>query len=318
MWITLVFSENNQIPSDDEFQNGVAGLRHVEYGFLKPLLILGQLLNRKVVLPPPCLALWGEHNNKQQVSIKRNWDDYFDLSSFNMIDKNPPFIFDNKGRPSGYNNKTIKYYDTNVNFNNIRNNIDIIVLSSYTDIKRNLYNYSYIKLPNNNIFNTYPFKNRFNTSPLIKSIVDKILLKYKNIGYTFIHIRRGDFLYNKALAPPNGTITYTSPEYISKFIEKINSSIGPIIIISTNEKDNEYKNNIKCLLPHKTILFEEDLINDTITHEPITHEPITHDNYMIYQIMDEIARNSKVNIITTELKLGNTITYRLADNILNF
>ena len=53
MWITLVFSENNQIPSDDELQNGVAGLRHVEYGFLKPLLILGQLLNRKVVLPPP-------------------------------------------------------------------------------------------------------------------------------------------------------------------------------------------------------------------------------------------------------------------------
>lgn len=306
MWITIAFSYNTKIPRDDEVINGIAGLRHIEIGFLKPLLIIGDLLKRKVVLPLPCFALETSHNNFERV--KHKWDDYFDLSMFNVIDKNPPFVFDNKGRPTEYNNKTIEYYNTDVNINELNNNIDIIVLSSYTDITRNKYSSSHIPIPIN--YRELLLSKRFNVSSYIKTLTDEILLKNKIIDYTFIHIRRGDFLYNKVLAPPFGTHTYTSPEYISKFIKKINFNIGNIIIIATNEKSIEYKNNIKKLIPYKTIIYEENLIDDILVNT------IINDNYMKYQIMDEIAKRSKVNIITTELKLGDWFNYSLANNIL--
>lgn len=34
MWITIVFSNNTKIPRDDEVIDGIAGLRHIEFGFI--------------------------------------------------------------------------------------------------------------------------------------------------------------------------------------------------------------------------------------------------------------------------------------------
>jgi hypothetical protein len=293
-WITLTFSDKTLIPEKKVIGGG--GLRHNE-AYLVNLYKIGKYLNRKIVLPPPQYSLELMHNKGKCIPENIKWSDYFNLSPLNNIDFNSPFEFTSNGSIYTNTNNSIKYFRSNININDINKEVDIVVLVSYNNPEYNLKQFSGIPPIDNIYIKLHP-------SQLIKNIVNKLLTDFTK-KYTFIHIRRGDFLNNKVLAPPHGTHPYTTTEFIGEFIKKT-SDIDKVIIVSTNEKDNEYKINLKINLPDKILIFE-----NTFTEK--LSENIKNDNYMIYQIMDEIARRSNINIITHGLKLGNTYKYRLAD-----
>ena len=188
MWLVLTFSHNKLIPDENEvFNCGVAGLRHIQYAYLCILPLIAQKLNRKVVLPPPWLALEARHNNSKMVDKNRLWTDFYDfttsitgMTSITNIDLNPPLSFENSGRI--LTNKTIKYYEGDTSINDLINNNDdteIIVLSNFynSEKKRHcFYGLNYNPHPNENI--------QLNSSILIRGIVDNIIdniIKKKNI-----------------------------------------------------------------------------------------------------------------------------------------
>tara|TARA_B100000123_G_scaffold264642_1_gene234871 strand:+ start:2912 stop:3160 length:249 start_codon:yes stop_codon:yes gene_type:complete len=62
--------------------------------------------------------------------------------------------------------------------------------------------------------------NNFETCEEIISECKNIINKNNLENYIFLHIRRGDYLYNKKLAPPYGSCKYTSSIYIKNFLDK--------------------------------------------------------------------------------------------------
>jgi len=298
-WVTLTFSNNTLIPNKNYCPGGNGGLRHNEEGYILQLQKTALYLNRKAILPPPWISLERTHNNGKNVSKNRKWSDYYDLNPLTHVDSNPPITFDLNAKViSNKSNKSIKYYRSNIDLDIIDKNIDVIVLVSYNCPDKNVCTFSGIPITGN-----FP-SIKLDTSPIIKKEVDKLLINSTK-EYVFLHIRRRDFLDNKVLAPPNGTRPYTDPIFIGNFIKKIKNSSN-FIIIATDEKSNEYKEQLKKELSDKIIIFEEIFIQKL-------PEDIKNDNFMIYQIMHEIANRSKINIITHGLKLGNKYHYRLAN-----
>ena len=149
----------------------------------------------------------------------------------------------------------------------------------------------------------------FSTSKLVKKCVNNILSNLKLNNFTFIHIRRGDFLYNETIAPPDGTHSYTTPEFVAKVLKKKFKNI----FIASNEKDINYYKKIKELLPGFNIIIE----NEILKYIP---KNLFEDNYFIYQVSHEIALKSNYNIGTVGyVRLGNTYNLRLSEiyNLLN-
>jgi len=292
-YITLTFSrKGNLIPNEN--QNGIAGLRHVEHGFLIPLINIGYKTNRKVILPPPWLCLLDKHNNNKKIDKTSNWNEYYDIG--NNYKDDSVLTFNDNG--SITTNKSVIYLSAigirNNTLDLTRFNQDLIVLTNAT-------------VPNFPFYTEIPFNNTLNIvfkpSYLIKNCVRNILIRNNLVenSYTFIHLRRGDMLDNHSLIPPKGSRPFTNPHCIAYFLKNNTANLN--IIISTNEKDVEYKKAIRKLLNDRNIFFEEELFSNLPDYN----------NYIIYQICDELANQSKINVVTHNLKLGKKMDYRLSD-----
>lgn len=304
-WIYLVFSTNTLIPENND-RKGYAGLKHVEEGYLYPLIKIGNILCRKIVLPYPRLCLSRKHNNYRKITCT-NWNDYIDITPYN-IDSNPPFeINDDYSIKTSY---SYKYFNSNTDINVLKNHydIDILILSNYNNPDINLEVSSYLHYPNKG------YSNMFDISSSLKTYANDILTKYELYNYIFIHIRRGDTLYGGYAHITNGTHKYTTPAYIYSYIkevekrEKLNTNYK--IVVATNETSPAYIINLKQLFTDgvydNRLYIESDIIKELPTD-------ITNNNYKIYQIMNHIANKSCINIITLKLRIGNKYAYRLSE-----
>ena len=312
-YLILTFSESEKKP-EKGFLGGIAGMRHVQSQFLNQLNKIGKLFSRTVVLPPPWLILEKNHNNNKDLDKNIKWDHYFNLNDEKNIDLNPPFKYLKNGSIEN-KNLSIKYYpyDYILDMNNMKkidHNVDILVIVKYNNIKKNIRIFDKLKFNDYFLFlfnNIFEKNIKFKISDKLKNYGDNIIKKLKLKNYIFIHVRRGDFLNNKILAPPNGTKEYTNPEYIFKFLKhhKLNNDN---LIIATNEKDKNYKDKLIKIMKNKNIYFE----NNFLKYLP---NNIINDNFSIYEISNYIATKSNINIVTKYLKLGNKIDYSLSEKI---
>ena len=217
-------------------------------------------------------------------------EDYFEWTDYSEYIETQPIITFNDNY-SINTNLSYKYFDPSVTKpENIDDNIDLIIYSFWNNPKTGMKKFDKFNYDDNttNFWDYHLIK----VSKVIKQKAHEILNKLNLNSYVFLHIRRGDFLHNKQLAPPVGTIAYTSPKYISEFINKKN--INYTIIISSNEKDSTYYEELKRLKINK-LIFEDELFKDLDN---------TYDNYQKYEILNEIANRSRINIYTTQPKLG--------------
>ena len=300
-YLTLTFSQNSLIPIEGiELPNETGGLIHNQENYFNQLPILAKALNRVAVLPPPWLCLEKFHNNNKRVNKEDTWDDYFDTKYINNITTTYPFTFNDSGKI--ISNLTIKYYDITTPLKKFDKNIDIIVLTNFNNKLTGNTTYSFITIPKNiNI----KVNINYVLSDYLKNFSKYIINKFNLTNYAFIHIRRGDTLYNKIYAPPDGTVKYTEPNYIKRFVTKFINNKN--IVISTNEKDDKYKQQLIKLLNNKYIFWEDDFIQEMPYN-------IKENNYKIFLIMDYLAYKSNKNIITTKLRLGNKFDFSLMKN----
>jgi len=281
-YLTLIFSDNCGEPSKNYKPIGYGGFCHNEIGYLQRLIIIAGNLNRKAVFPLPWISLCHKHNNNKPVNKHTTWSIYLNLDNINNLEKKPPFSFNNNG--GIVTDLSIAYYPSNILINNIDHidhSVDIIALVNYDSVD-NLKRYSYLPT-------WTPQKRKYPTSDLLINYAKMILSKFNLDRFTFIHIRRGDFLDNYKLAPPKGTRPYTSAEYVSNFIKKYITNKK--IIIATDEKDFDYKKKLVMLLQSYKLIFEEE-------YYKYLPNNILNDNYCIYLILHEIARRADINIGT--------------------
>ena len=298
-YIVLIFSDNKGKPSKNFKPKGFGGLRHNEIGYLQRLPLVAKYLNRKAVLTPPWISLQQKHNNNKAINKDNNWSSYFNIDNIDNLEKNPPFSFSNNG--DIITKLSVNYYPSNTPLNKMNNEVDIIVLVNYYDKVSGLKTYSYISF---NEINNYP-QIKYSTSDLLKNYANNIISKLNLNKFTFIHIRRGDFLNNKVLAPPKGTLPYTSPSFVANFIKsKIKNKN---IVIATNETDPKYKKKLLELLNNYNLIFEDKYFE-------YLPDNIKNDNYSIYLISNEIANKAEINIGTHGyVRLGKKYHYRLSD-----
>ena len=310
-YIVVTYSESEKKPVKGVL-GGIAGMRHVQGQILNKLNKLGKLFNRTVVLPPPWLVLENIHNNNKVLDKNIKWSHYFNFDDQKNIDLNPPFRYRKNGSIKN-KNLSIKYYPYDyildyANFKKIDHDVDILVIVKYKNLKKNEQIFDALKINNFDNFNKIYKKNiKFKISDKLKNYGDNIIKKLKLKNYIFIHIRRGDFLNNKILAPPNGTKEYTNPEYIFKFL-KHHKLKNDNIIIATNEKDKKYKDKLIKIMKNKNIYLEKDFLK-------YLPNDIINDNFSIYEISNYIAKKSNINIVTMHLKLGNKIDFNLSEKI---
>lgn len=303
-YLVLIFSDNIGNPSKDFTKRGVAGLLHCVNVFLKPLIRIGTILNRKVVFPLPWICLSISHNKKNELDKTLNWDSFYNLEDIkNLIDLNPPFSFGDNG--SIVTNYSINFYPSNINLSLINNEIDILALVNLTNIDYNLKIFSGVTATKKwnllsktekdsiNIIKLYKFKISNDLKVKAQEIINKIKLK----NFVFIHIRRGDFLDNKILAPPDGTRPYTSVEVVSEYIKQNYDKDRQIIIATNERKYNEYTDKLKELVDNN-LIFEYDFYK-------VIDQKYIENNYFFYLILSEIANNAEINVITVKLKIGD-------------
>lgn len=295
-YIVLIFSDNIGNPSNNfNINTGIAGLLHCNNFFLKPMLKLGIVLNRKVILPLPWICLSNWHNKKNILDKNLNWDSFYNLENYkNILELKPPFSFGERGNI--ITNKTIGFYPSNINLNSINNNLDIIALVNLNDNNYKLKLYSRITASMNLSETKIKIENFYTNEDLKKQaqiVINKLQLK----NFVFIHIRRGDYLYNKSLAPPEGTKSYTSPEIISSYIKsKFNKDKQ--IIIATNEfYYKDYTDKLGKLVDNN-LIYEYDLYK-------ILDQKYIKNNYFFYLILDQLADYAEINVITRHLRIGS-------------
>jgi len=310
-YVTLIFSDRKGIPSKDFKPAGYGGFCHNEQGYLHPLLVVAELLNRKAVFPPPWLSFDKIlHNNGKSLNKNNTWENYLNLENVKHLQKNPPFTFCENGDIKS--ELSIKYYPSNIPLQYINPNHDIVVLINYENVDDNLQLGSYLRYKKNNL--SYS-KYRFQVSNTLKNQTEKILNELKLENYIFIHIRRHDALVIPHWCPPDGTKGCTSPEFISNFVKnEIQSELkNKTIIIATDEEDINYKIQLKSKITDYNLIFEEDILKNL--PEDIKNDPIC-----IYLIMHEFARRAKINvgtIVSGYVRLGDTHHYRLGNYVNN-
>lgn len=301
-YVTLIFSDRKGIPSEKFQPTGYGGLRHNQFGYINKLPLLAKYLNRLAVLPPPWISLEHRHNFNRPVDKNNTWNKYFNLEKIDNLEMNNPFKYNNNG--SIITNLSTSYYPSNTPLEEFDNTKDIIVLVNYHDTESTLKTYSYLRFNFKNKF-IPNIKDKYSTSKLLKNYANLIISKMNLGKFTFIHVRRGDFLHNYILAPPKGTFPYTSPEFISNFIKSKTKNKN--IIFATNEKDTLYKTKIINQLDNYNIIFEE-------AYFKYLPDNIINDNFCIYLISHEIARNADINIGTVGyVRLGDKYDYKLSN-----
>lgn len=308
-YLVLIFSDNNGKPSKEFTPCGYGGFRHNEIGYLQKLPRIAKSLNRTAVFPPPWISLEKKNNNNKPINKNHSWSTYLSIDNIDNLEKNPPFSFSNNG--DIVTDLSVTYYPSNTPLDKMDNKVDIIALVNYNDIISGLKSYSYLSIKYHKnyhkikkiLFNNPPIK--YSTSNLLKSYANTIISKLNLEKFTFIHIRRGDFLDNHILAPPKGIRPYTSSDFVSNFIKSRITNKN--IIVATNEKNSEYKKTLVELLDDYNVIFEEEYFK-------YLPDNILNDNYCIYLISHEIARKAETNIGTHGyVRLGNKYDYRLSD-----
>ncbi len=282
-------------PSKHFRPTGYGGLSHNFNGYLKPLVNKATKLNRIAVLPPPWISLNNFHNNGKCVPKDLYWDEYFDLNKINNVASKLMFDYGDNG--DIITSKSITYYSSNTNLDQMKTNSDIIVLVNHNAPKGKLRIYTMLG-------SSGPIT--YDISIKYKELVNNIILKLNVTNYASIHIRRTDFLDNKILAPPNGTRLYTGSHFVANFIKNKFNNKTPIFIF-TDEKDKTYKETLVKLLKNYRLIFEKDFYK-------FLDDAITNNNYSIYVLLCEISNRSKINVGTTGyVRLGKKYHFKLCD-----
>lgn len=295
-YLTLIFSDcsdsNHLRPSKSFVPVGIAGFCHVEMAYLQTLPLLAKKLQRTAVFPPTWTSLENRHNYFKRTVFE--WNHYLDLSAIQNVEQNPPFSFDKNG--DIITDLTVSYYSSKTSMDELlKNESDILVLVNYNGDNILIYDglffpERYVDLHNYN-------KYRYNVSEKLKMYANHVISHFMNNKFAFIHIRRGDGLYNPSICEPNGTHYITSSKYVSKFIKRFVHI--KTIIVSTNESSTKYKEELTLQLSHKHLVFEENL------HKYLPSE-IAEDNYSMYLILHEIAKKATINIGTCGyVRMGN-------------
>ena len=326
-YVTLIFSDRRGPPSKDFKPVGYGGFCHNEQGYLQPLLVIAELLNREALFPEPWMSLYKGHNNGKLINKNNTWQKYLNLDNVKHLHKNPPFTFMKVKPPFTFSENgdinlnntglSIGYYPSNIPLQYINPKNDIVVLVNYENVDDNLHLGSYLRYNKNNL--NYS-KYRFQISNTLKNHTQQIINELKLENYIFIHIRRRDALNIKQWCPPDGTKGCTSPDFISNFVKnELKNNENQIqlknktIIIATDEEDINYKIQLKSKITDHNLIFEEDIIQKL-------PEDIKNDNICIYLIMHEFARRAKINvgtIIKGYVRLGYTYHYRLGNYVNN-
>lgn len=303
-YLVLIFSDSSNKPSKNFKPQGYGGFCHNRRGYLKPLPLIAKLLNRIAVYPPPWISLESGHNNNL-INHNLIWDDFINTEKINNLEINPPFSFSDNG--DIITNKSIKYYPSNTNLNILQNDkeSEIIALVNFNDSNSKLFIYSFLVPNTKNIAILIKYLILFEkmtndlTAKYLKNYAKDTISKLNLSNYIFLHIRRGDLLRKY--------INVTNPDYIKIFLNNRFKS-NNMIFICTNEKELDYKINLKNKLNNYKIIFEDAIYN-------FIPKKIKENNYLIYLILDEIARNSRFNIGTGDyVRLGFKYNYRLTDN----
>ena len=319
-YVTLIFSDRRGPPSKDFKPTGYGGFCHNEQGYLQPLLVIAELLNREALFPEPWMSLYKGHNNGKLINKNNTWQNYLNLDNVKHLHKNPPFTFSENGDINLNNTGlSIGYYPSNIPLQYINPQYDIVVLVNYEDKDSGLYIHSYLQYRKNNL--SYS-KYRFQISNTLKNYTQQIINELELENYIFIHIRRGHALNIIHWCPPHGTKGCTSPDFISNFVK--NELINELkndenqiqlknktIIIATDEEDKNYKIQLKSKITDYNLIFEEDIIQKL-------PEDIKNDNMCIYLIMHEFAKRAKINVGTITngyVRLGDTYHYRLGNYV---
>lgn len=199
-YLVLIFSDNNGKPSKKYGPTGFGGFRHNELGYLKLLPVIAKYLNRTAVLTPPWISLESRHNNNKPINKNHTWSTYLNVDKIEDLETNPPFSFSDNG--DIVTDLSVTYYPSNTPFEKMENGVDIIALVNYNDIISGLKTWSHLRFPEKNNYTRI----NYSTSNLLKSYANTIMSKFNFDKFIFIHIRRGDYLDNRALAPPKGSI----------------------------------------------------------------------------------------------------------------
>jgi hypothetical protein len=234
---------------------------------------IAKKLNRKFIFPKPFI-LFG-HN--VIISLEDEITDYYDIPTY----KNPPFYFEKNGRVIPTNEKlSIKYYHGRTSLWSIDKTVDIIVLSLFGGGEFLPSRYGRIKC-------------LFPINLHLKNIANQIITKIGH-PFIFIHLRRGDVVEQYK--------EYTNPIYICNFFKE-HKIKGNCIFVATNEKNEAFHDEIKSMfnLLGMVVYFEKDVM-PTID---------ICNNTKIFMILNEIANESKINIVTEHLRLGSRIDYKL-------
>jgi len=294
-YITLIFSDTNGKPSKHFRPTGYGGFSHNFNGYLKPLENIAKKLNRIAALPPPWISLNTRHNNEKCIPKDLYWDEYFNFATINNV--TPKLMFDYEDNGDIITSKSITYYSSNTNLNEMKTDSDIIVLVNHNDVNGKLKIYTMLGLPG-------PIT--YNISEKYKELAKNIILKLNVTNFVSIHIRRTDFLDNKILAPPLGTRPYTSSEFVVKFIKNKINKKNPIFIF-TDEKDVTYKETLVKLLKDYRLIFENEF-------HKFLDDSITNNNYSLYVLLCEIANMSIINVGTHGyVRLGKKYHFLLSN-----
>ena len=273
--------------------------------------VVVKILGRKIIFPPPWICLDSKHNFDKKINKNITWEKYIDINKIKNLCNGNQFKFKDNG--DLITNLPIKYYPNGTSIKKINNDIDIIAIVNFN--QNNKYIYSEINLNDNYFFcrnTTFYYEkyllnsNKFFISNLLTKYANNIIIKLNLKKYTFIHIRRSDFLDNSNTAPPFGSISYTNPIFIQKvIIEKVKNKN---IFIATDEVDENYKKSLINLLSDYNLIFE----NDIYKYIP---KNILDDNYCIFQILYQIAIQSSQNISTTiDISLGDKYEYSFQEH----
>jgi len=293
-YITFTLS-NNSVDNKNTFSttkkvstyNGkdlcIAGMRHVQQ-CLKHIIYIANKTNRCAVLPPPWLFLASYHNNNIEIDKNISWNRYFDFSDEENIgfiskkDSEIIHLYNPRGKVISKSNLNIKNIKPN---SDIDPEIDVVVVTYFDDADNNIKIYDCHANDNLKFFN-YKFK----PSELVKNISKRVRNKFNN-NFNTIHIRSGDL--------KKENLKYISKEYILDFFNKHNISKTKPIILFTNEKNiSEYQN----LKEQYNIIFDIDI-------EELMHIRDTlQDNFLLYEVSNDICRYAKINICTSSQKLG--------------
>merc|ERR1712194_116131 len=105
-------------------------------------------------------------------------------------------------------------------------------------------------------------------------------------GFSFLHVRRTDYLDNYILLPPYGSRPCTSPAYIRRTVPLF---ANETLVVATDEpRGSEYYRDLRQALtqPGVRIIYEEEIIRSST------------DQYMAFLTLDEVAKRARRMVCT--------------------